>query len=49
MFRINVRVTYRGKLYTAVGYESSTKRYMLRGLNNELVFAAESDLTVVSG
>jgi hypothetical protein len=49
VFSINIKVSYQGKPYIAVGYEYSTKRYQLRGDDNELVFAAESDLTVVSG
>ncbi len=43
MFRINIEVEYQGRAYTAV-WDGSTRRYQLRGDDNELVFAAESDL-----
>jgi hypothetical protein len=49
MFRINVRVEYQGKQYTAEYWDGSTRRYQLRGGDNELVFAAESELSVVCG
>jgi len=49
MFRINVKVRYLGKTYTAIGYEHATKLYTLRARNGRLTYAAESALTVVAG
>jgi hypothetical protein len=47
MFQINIKVEYQGRAYTAVYWDHSTGRYQLRGDDNELVFAAESDLKVI--
>jgi hypothetical protein len=47
MFRINVQVEYQGKSYTAVDWDGSTRSYQLRGDDNSLVWAAESDLMVI--
>lgn len=46
VFQISIEVVYRGRRYTAVYFDSVTKRYQLRGNDGSLTFAPESALKV---